>query len=187
MLEHLALFVLHVTNPLWSNYHRHAEHRGWVSRGKQGSPPALVKQEIVRSFGEKFAVKTLVETGTFMGDMIYAVKACFDKIYTIELSESLYRDAQARFQRWSHIEVLQGDSGIVLAKVISTVDRPCLFWLDGHYSGGRTAHGEFEAPIEMELHHIAHHHLKSRHIILIDDARLFNGGSGYPTIVALQE
>ena len=112
--------------------------------------------------------------------MVEAQRNHFEKIYSIELSEKLFNRAKKRFKDYSHITILHGDSGIVLNKLIPEIDKPALFWLDGHYSGGITAKGEKECPVPEELKTI----LKSSlpHIILIDDARLFNGTHDYPTI-----
>jgi hypothetical protein len=49
-----------------------------------------------------------------------------------------------------------------------------LFWLDGHFCGGVSAHGDKGTPILEELNLILSHRVKE-HVILIDDARLFNG------------
>jgi len=65
------------------------------------------------------------------------------------------------------------------------VEKPCLFWLDGHYSGGNTAKGEKETPIMEELRQICAHPVKN-HLILIDDAREFTGQNDYPTIESLR-
>lgn len=173
--------------PFWYRYELRRLHRAWVAGGKCGLPPFSGKQAVVRAFADQFKLKVFIETGTYMGDMIAAIMACFDEVYTIELSQELFFDARRRFQKSPHVRVLHGDSGIVLEDVLRGVDRPCLFWLDGHYSGGRTAKGALEAPIEMELNHIARHSLVSKHVILIDDARCFKGISGYPTIDKLQQ
>jgi hypothetical protein len=61
-----------------------------------------------------------------------------------------------------------------------------LFWLDGHYSGGVTGIGSLETPIIKELQTIFNHPLSKKHVILIDDARLFNGTRDYPKIEELQ-
>lgn len=60
-----------------------------------------------------------------------------------------------------------------------------LFWLDGHYSGGHTARGKQDTPIRQELRIIFGHRIKG-HVILIDDARLFVGADGYPTLDELR-
>ena len=151
----------------------------WERNGRPLPPPHIVKQMAIEEFRNKFQTKILVETGTYLGDMVEAQRAHFEKIYSIELSEKLFNRAKKRFKNYSHITILQGDSGIVLNKLIPGIDQPALFWLDGHYSGGITAKAEKECPVREELETI----LKSSlpHIILIDDARLFNGTQDYPT------
>ena len=66
------------------------------------------------------------------------------------------------------------------------MNEPCLFWLDGHYSEGITAKGQLNTPILAELNHILNHSIKD-HVILIDDARCFNGLDDYPTIDELKK
>jgi len=56
--------------------------------------------------------------------------------------------------------------------------------LDGHYSVGITAKGDKECPIFEELNAIFKIGMLN-HIILIDDARCFNGSSDFPTIEKL--
>jgi hypothetical protein len=157
----------------------------WEKNGRPWPPPHIVKQKAIEEYRKKFQTKILVETGTYMGDMVEAQRSSFEKIYSIELSEKLFNRAKKRFKDHSHITILQGDSGVVLNKLIHEIDRPALFWLDGHYSGGITAKAEKECPVPEELVTI----LKSSlpHIILIDDARLFNGTKDYPTIEKIEE
>jgi hypothetical protein len=171
----------------FSWYQQRENNKLWLRNGRAGSPPSRFKQAVVKDYADRFAFTCFIETGTFMGDMIYAVRDIFSEIYTIELSADFYRDAKKRFKRNSHIHLIQGDSGNELGKVLANIDTPCLFWLDGHYSGGRTAKGELEAPIEKELSVIANHSQAQRHVILIDDARCFTGKGGYPTLDRLEE
>jgi hypothetical protein len=65
--------------------------------------------------------------------------------------------------------------------IIEKVNHPAIFWLDGHYSGDITAKGDKECPILEELAAIFSGE-KHDHILLIDDARLFNGTHDYPTL-----
>ena len=102
----------------------------------------------------------------------------------IELSKELYEAACNRFKHVENIRLLQGDSGKVLPELLNRISEPALFWLDGHYSGGTTARGDAITPISVELQSIFSHRIK-RHVILIDDARLFNGTNGYPDIADL--
>ena len=157
----------------------------WERNGRPIPPPHIVKQMAIEEYRKKFHSEILVETGTYMGDMVEAQRDQFKKIYSIELSEKLFKKAQKRFKDHMHIKIVQGDSGTVLNKLMAEIDKPALFWLDGHYSGGITAKGEKECPVPEELKII----LKSplSHIILIDDARLFNGTHDYPTIDQIEE
>jgi hypothetical protein len=81
--------------------------------------------------------------------------------------------------------VVQGDSARCLKDVIKHIDRPVLFWLDGHYSGESTARGVKDTPLSMELDAIARHSIKD-HVIMIDDARLFGTGD-YPSVDELEK
>ena len=117
--------------------------------------------------------------------MIDAVKNIFNKVYSIELDKTLYENAVNRFKRYNHIKIINGDSGETLFQILKDVKKPCLFWLDGHYSGETTAKGEFNTPIFKELTTIINHAVKN-HIILIDDARCFVGKDDYPTIEELK-
>ncbi len=142
------------------------------------------KRSFIKStYSKRPDIKVFVETGTYKGDTIYAIKNDFDKIFTIELS-SMYADtAIKRFEKETRIKVIQGDSKSELAKVITNIQEPCVFWLDGHYSYADTAKAEKETPILEELRPILE--TDFHHLILIDDARLFIGRHNYPTIFTL--
>jgi hypothetical protein len=159
----------------------------WNLSGRPIPPPSLVKQYIVKSFGKKYHKKILDETGTFKGQMISAVANDFEQIYSIELSVELFENCRRKFSKEPHIRLFQGDSGKVLNTVLMGIDKPCLFWLDGHYSQFDTAKGELETPILSELSIIFAHPLASKHVILIDDARCFIGENDYPTIPKIRE
>ncbi len=159
----------------------------WIEAGKPLPPPHTIKQEILRSYAGKFSLPVMVETGTFKGDMVFALKEAFEKIYSIELGQKLFEDARERFAANKHVTILQGDSGEVLEKVLKEINAPTLFWLDGHYSSGETARGALDTPIVQELTHISRHSLREKHVVLVDDARCFIGKKNYPTIPALQE
>ncbi|KKL97304.1 hypothetical protein LCGC14_1835830 [marine sediment metagenome] len=103
------------------------------------------------------------------------------KIYSIELDEAFYRNARKKFANNNHILILFGDSPVQLKKILPKIDKPCLFWLDAHFSGEGTAKGDIETPIMEEMILILNHS-NLKHIILIDDARLFIGKNHYPSI-----
>lgn len=167
-------------------YSSRKQYLKWHIHGKKEIHPQLFKQNQIRKLARKYNIKTLIETGTFFGDTVNALKKSFQNIYTIELDFQLCQLAQKRFERYSHIQCINGDSGKVLPEILKKVNEACIFWLDGHYSGGVTAKGDSDTPIVKELETILSHNIKE-HIILIDDARLFNGTNDYPTISELEK
>lgn len=144
------------------------------------------KQERVKKYANKFLINLFVETGTYLGAMVDATKNIFEKIYSIELDEELYKNAKKKFSKYNHISIIQGDSSKILPSILSKINQPCLFWLDAHYSGGITAKGEIETPIKQELNHILNRS-KFNDVILIDDARCFIGKNHYPTLKELKK
>ena len=170
----------------WLRAMRHGrELRRWVARGKPVPPPHIVKQRTINKLADRFGLKTLVETGTYYGDMVEAMKRRFSRVYSIELSKELCERAAKRFRGDRHVMIIQGDSGAELGKLVRSIDQPALFYLDGHYSGGITAQGTKWTPIYEELAHIFGH--DPRHVIVIDDARCFGRDPDYPTLDALRE
>jgi hypothetical protein len=158
----------------------------WQARGKTLPTPSLVKQRIVKEYAAQFRLATLVETGTYYGAMIAACQKDFSRIYSIELQECFFRRAQKKFSRLPHISVLQGDSAVELERVLAEIRTPALFWLDAHYSGDVTARGSVETPVVKELELIFAHPIPG-HIILIDDARCFDGTHDYPRLSDLAD
>jgi len=157
------------------------EFKKWQQNGCPVPPPHLVKQMAIAEYQQKYNISILVETGSFLGDMVEAQKRRFNQIFSIELGVDLYRNTSKRFKRNEHIKILLGDSGKVLPDILSEINEPAIFWLDGHYSAGITAKGDKDCPIYEELNAIFNSK-KINHILLIDDARCFNGEGDYPTI-----
>ena len=160
------------------------EHNEWVVKRKPLPVSNFSKQDALRIFQKKYAIETLVETGTYLGDTLYAMAHDFVHLYSIELSEHYFKLAQRRFGKLSNVHLLQGDSGKVLNELVPKLKTPALFWLDGHYSGGLTAKGDLECPVYEELKAIFLS--QYNHIVFIDDARLFVGVNDYPTLENLQ-
>lgn len=161
-------------------------YREWKKKGSPVPPPHIVKQMVIKEYQQNSNYNILVETGTYKGDMLKALKEDFLKLFSIELSHELYIKAKERFKNNSKIEIIEGDSGQMLSVLLNRINEPAIFWLDGHYSGGVTAKGDKDCPIFEELDSIFNSQ-SINHILLIDDARLFNGMGDYPTIESLTE
>lgn len=153
----------------------------WKARDHALPIPHGYKSARVREIGRTYRCSTLVETGTLVGDMIHTALPDFRHIHSIELSPYFVARARLRFDRYPNVTLHEGDSGTVLPKVLATLHERALLWLDAHYSGGPTARGVEDSPIARELAAA-----KGRgHCILIDDAHMFHGRDGYPTIEQL--
>ncbi len=153
----------------------------WILRGRPSRSPHLLKQKVVREYGEKFALKTLVETGTYYGEMVAAMKSHFDRIYSIEFVPELAERAKRKFARDQHVRIFRGDSRIVMPEVLALLTGPALFWLDAGYYGWvgiRTKNNEQRLSAELEI--ILSHPYP--HMILLDDARGLTGQDGIPSV-----
>jgi hypothetical protein len=157
----------------------------WKRLGMQLPPPHEYKQSLIIDHSIKYGLSVFIETGTFLGYMVEVLKYQFDKLISIELDLSLFEKAKRKFVLNDHIFIYQGDSTHVLPEILKKLEVPALFWLDGHYSEGITAKGELNTPIISELRNILDHSIK-KHLILIDDARCFDGKNDYPTIEELR-
>ncbi len=169
--------------PIYSRYRRWR----WDRSTKQGPPPSAVKREFLRSTAQRCGLHTLVETGTYKGDTVRALRSEFRTIYSIELDDVLYRAAVERCRKQQNARLLQGDSAVLIPQVLGKLKDPALFWLDAHYSGAGTAKADLETPILAELTVILAQ-APTGSVVLIDDHRDFVGGApDYPTVDAIQQ
>jgi hypothetical protein len=157
----------------------------WRLRGSPAPPPHVVKQDILLRYQKQRRFSTFVETGTFTGEMVHAMRPHFARVISIEMAPAIFEATKRRFAGDSRVELLLGDSGTLLPRLLSALDHPALFWLDGHYMGGTTARAEEDSPVRAELAALLRHPARG-HLILIDDARLFTGADGYPTLEELR-
>lgn len=127
-------------------------------------------EELVRALLARFPIKTFVETGTLYGDTAIWASNLFDRVYTIEASPKLHSEVQGKFSGFRNITSLCGTTGYHLNILLPQLE-PSIFFLDAHWSGGETAGQDSECPLLTELSVIMPWFRK--HIILIDDARLF--------------
>ena len=144
------------------------------------------KREAIVRWGQSCGCEIVVESGTFMGWTAEYVSKYFGRYITIELDPIFYRKAVDKFKDTKSVEVILGNSGDVLPGLMGKLDRRTLFYLDGHYCGHNTAKGNSNTPIIQEIMTILGHADKN-HVILIDDARMFLGCDGYPSIRALRK
>jgi len=78
-------------------------------------------------YAKKFKIKTLVETGTYKGNMIIATRKTFKKIYSIELDDDLFKQAKEKFTKYKNIYLYKGESGKILPEILKVIKGRCLF------------------------------------------------------------
>lgn len=153
--------------------------RAWERTGRP-PPPRPVKTVAIRRHASA-SRRVFVESGTFFGDMLKAVRPDFDRLFSIELSPRLARRAQRRFAADGAVTILSGDSGVLLGPLLRSVRAPAVVWLDGHYSGWLTARGDTDTPVRHEVE-AALDSGTPGDVLLIDDARLFGAHPAYPSV-----
>jgi len=133
---------------------------------RQGPPAGLIDE-----LRMAYQIRFFVETGTFIGNTAYWASQNFERVFTVEFAEAIYRRATERYGHVDNISFLYGHSREKLQTIVSQLDAPALFWLDAHWSGGQTYGERDECPVLDEIAIINRSGRDS--YILIDDARLF--------------
>jgi hypothetical protein len=133
--------------------------------------PALNKDLLLSLQDDYTKYSCFIETGTFIGETIFALEPYFDKLFTIEFSEKYYNYSKNKYNG-NKINFMLGDSSVVLPTILPTINEKCIFFLDGHWSGGDTGKSEKDCPLYEEIQHI-NNLFNNEAIIIIDDYRLF--------------
>jgi len=124
-------------------------------------------------FRDELNITTFIETGTYKGQTSLWAADNFECVVTIEGDGNRYGKTKPVFKDKPNVEPIYGDSRTALQPIVSKLRKPALIWLDAHWCGNydKSVGTMGECPIEDELKTLAKY--KTRHIILIDDARLF--------------
>ena len=157
----------------------------WKLRGEPERSPHLLKQGAVREYAERYGLRVLVETGTYYGEMVAAMRNRFDEIHSVEFDSRLAQRAQKKFSRWPHIHIWEGDSQRMIPELLRSLRQPALFWLDAGYYGWAGLQGDKQR-LTTELEAILSHPVAG-HVVLMDDARGLNGQNGSPTVQQLKQ
>lgn len=134
--------------------------------------PHIERVKVIRSYAEEFGLRNFVETGTAEGFTMANLIDDFDWLTTVEIDKGLCLAARERFKDHAKVCCVNADSGQFLKSLVPYMVKPTLFWLDGHYCGG-PGRGDVDTPIASELCAVLQAPRGS--VILIDDARLFDG------------
>lgn len=130
-----------------------------------------IPENIAVYIKDTFKINQFIETGTYMGGTAVWASQHFKNVYTIEFSESLYRNVSQKFKHIDNINFIFGDSREALKSLSNTFVEPALFWLDAHWCSGESYGESDQCPLIEELKIINNSLVNN--FILIDDARLF--------------
>ena len=117
---------------------------------------------------KRFNNEVFVESGTFIGNGLKcALDAGFNKCYSVEIHEHLYKKNLDRFGREikkGRVTLFHGDSGTILKSVIADLDKPATFWLDAHISSNYGEKLAKNCPVIEELEFIKNSSIKTHTI-----------------------
>ncbi|MCK7511209.1 MAG: hypothetical protein MZV70_48850 [Desulfobacterales bacterium] len=104
-----------------------------------------MKQWVVGQYARQYGLSTLIETGTYEGDMVEAMKDYFCAIHSIEIFEPLYWKAVEKFCKFDHIHLYYGDSENLLPTILEK-------WTNRSCSGSTRIIPEKERAKEISVH-----------------------------------
>lgn len=147
---------------------------------KFSNPHSYTKFLVINSVRKNTGATVLIEAGTFRGITTARASSVFDRVYSIELDETLAAAATKKLRTKKNVKVIQGDALQVIPQLLEDERlRDVLLFLDGHFSGGETACGDLPEPAAEELHTLRNYKDKISAIV-IDDLRSFGTEIGFP-------
>lgn len=129
------------------------------------------------------------ETGTGTGKSLrHVIDTCgFRNVYSVEIHGPTAVAARKRFEKDSHVEIIESDSNAALERILPGLsrDEPMLLFLDAHFPGEVEADApgydqvvpdETSLPLARELSLVAEHRAGCRDVIIVDDLKLYEDG-----------
>lgn len=146
----------------------------WKDGGFKVPAPHQVKMQVLKRHA--FSAPW-VETGTYEGATTLWLARRYEGVVSLEPDFQLFSATAERLSTERNIRILNKSSEDGFRHAIEISASAVLnFWLDGHWSGGRTYQGVRDTPIEFELKAISEYYDGTRltHCaVFVDDARLF--------------
>jgi hypothetical protein len=136
---------------------------GAVTMGPPSALTLLLQRELQLS--------TFIETGTFRGATARWAAEHFETVVTIEAAAQLHAEAALRHREAANIRFVLADSRDGLRSLLPELTSAALFWLDSHWCGELSHGAGATCPLIDELTLLAP--CADRHVVMIDDARLF--------------
>lgn len=125
--------------------------------------------------GERF-----IETGTNVGNTLELARTHFKSCISCEQGQAMYEQCLRRFAGCENVILSHGESPAFLREVVTDV--PTTFWLDAHYfeNGDTLAPSGKQCPLLDELRVITAFPWTQPHMVMIDDAYMFDDAIPHP-------
>lgn len=138
----------------------------------------------LQKYIDKHGCNVFMETGTGVGTGLdHATKYPFERLYSVEINETLFDRAQEKYLRNEKVHLMCGESSRAVGMALSKEQgNTFLFWLDAHFPGADFQLGKYDddipdnvkMPLYDELVEISTE--KTKHVIIIDDLQLYEDG-----------
>lgn len=126
------------------------------------SSPELVPMALYLK--NKYNIDTVIETGTYKGNTTVLFSSIFDHVYTIEVSDTYYKEVSTKLAQYKNIKCIMGSSQTVLKRILPGLkEKRILFFLDAHWQSFW--------PLRHEIATIAKTH-RDNSVIIIDDIKV---------------
>ena len=138
----------------------------------------------ILSIKNKYNLDVFIETGTLYGDTIEWLLPSFNELHSVEFDLELYDTASERFINNNNVKIHYGNSTDILKKILPTINKSALFWLDAHFPGadvGKVSYDhekneDIRVPLHQEIYEISKRKSTHNDVIIIDDLWLYEDG-----------
>lgn len=147
-------------------------------RGDVYVPHSLTKLQALVRLRRVTGATTVIEVGSYKGVTTRRLSRFFEQVLSIEIDPELCEHARRRCSTRRNVTIYQGDGKVLLPQLAATV-RNCVLFLDGHFSGDGTGHGDEPEPVLAELD-VVSPWIGNFVGLVVDDFRLFGVERGWP-------
>ena len=102
-------------------------------------------EEKIEELVVEYDIKSIVETGTWIGGTARAFAGMVENVYTVEVNPQFYSQAQQILAPLPNVKQFLGKAQDILPAILPLVAKPTLYYLDAHW------HGSHPLPEELEI------------------------------------
>ena len=105
----------------------------YIAQNKLGFEGDVFAKEKMKHIIESNGIKTIVETGTYLGSTTKWFSQWADKVHTFEVKQDHFNKAKEALKGCNNITMHLGNSAYELSKVIGDLSDKTFFFLDAHW------------------------------------------------------